>query len=110
MEKSDHSMLVGEGAQDFAKDCGISALENKDLQTESSRAAYEVWCEPKNNNIRQLFSFFRASKGVEKLETRKFNLNQQRVTMRNCLDFNVSGKAGYHSPRDLASFDTLHEN
>lgn len=41
MEKSSHSMLTGDGAQQFAKDCGITIMDNKDLQTDGSRTAYE---------------------------------------------------------------------
>lgn len=42
MEKSSHSMLACEGAQQYAKDCKITIQENEDLQTDSSQKAYQV--------------------------------------------------------------------
>ncbi len=51
MERSQHSILVGEGAQQFAKEHGIPVLSNELLQTESSTKAYKVF---------QCFSSLRA--------------------------------------------------
>jgi hypothetical protein len=43
MERSKHSILVSEGAQQFAKEHGISVLNNELLQTESSTKAFKVF-------------------------------------------------------------------
>jgi len=42
MEKSPHSMLVGEGAQEFASRNGFPVESNSLLQTKTSREAFEV--------------------------------------------------------------------
>lgn len=42
MEKSPHSMLVGQGAQDFAATNGFPVESNSALQTQKSREAFEV--------------------------------------------------------------------
>ena len=42
MEKSPHSMLVGQGAQDFAIVNGFPVESNSALQTQKSREAFEV--------------------------------------------------------------------
>ncbi|XP_048457077.1 N(4)-(Beta-N-acetylglucosaminyl)-L-asparaginase isoform X2 [Rhincodon typus] len=41
MDKSDHTMLVGEGAVAFAKEQGFRIEDNSDMMTEASLAAYE---------------------------------------------------------------------
>ena len=50
MEKSRHSFLVGDGAQLFAKEHGISVLSNELLQTESSTKAYKEFLKTKENS------------------------------------------------------------
>ncbi|MBN2365762.1 MAG: N(4)-(beta-N-acetylglucosaminyl)-L-asparaginase [Calditrichaeota bacterium] len=47
MERSDHVLLVGEGAQDFAKAHGFTV---EDLLTEKSRKIWLYWKETLNNN------------------------------------------------------------
>ena len=42
MERSPHSMLVGQGAQDFAVNNGFLVEPNSALQTQISKEAYEV--------------------------------------------------------------------
>lgn len=42
MEKSPHSMLVGQGAQDFAVNNGFPVESNSALQTDKTREAFEV--------------------------------------------------------------------
>ena len=58
MERSQHSILVGEGAQQFAKEHGIPVLSNELLQTESSTKAYKVF---------QCFSSLRAKFKIDVL-------------------------------------------
>jgi len=41
MERSPHSMLVGQGAQDFAVNNGFLVEPNSALQTQISKEAYE---------------------------------------------------------------------
>jgi hypothetical protein len=43
MERSPHSFLVGDGAQQFAKEHGIPVVSNELLQSEGSTKAYKVF-------------------------------------------------------------------
>lgn len=52
MERSSHSMLVGQGAQDFAVNNGFLVEPNSALQTQISKEAYEVITH--NNHCNQL--------------------------------------------------------
>jgi beta-aspartyl-peptidase (threonine type) len=47
-ERSEHMMLVGAGAEQFAQENGVPLCGNEDLVTESARAAWREWVE-KNN-------------------------------------------------------------
>jgi beta-aspartyl-peptidase (threonine type) len=42
-ERSEHMMLVGAGAEQFAQENGISLCANEDLVTERARAAWHEW-------------------------------------------------------------------
>ncbi|XP_043552620.1 N(4)-(Beta-N-acetylglucosaminyl)-L-asparaginase isoform X6 [Chiloscyllium plagiosum] len=55
MDKSEHNMLVGEGAVAFAKEQGFRIEDNSDMMTEASLAAYEEFLQsrkspPKNHD------------------------------------------------------------
>ncbi|XP_028401937.1 uncharacterized protein LOC114524913 isoform X3 [Dendronephthya gigantea] len=47
MKRSQHSILVGKGAQQFAKDHGVPVLSNELLQTENSIEAYKEFMRKK---------------------------------------------------------------
>ena len=54
MESSPHSMLVGQGAQDFAVNNGFLVEPNSALQTQISKEAYEVITHHNNRLLSQL--------------------------------------------------------
>ena len=53
MERSSHGFLVGEGAKQFAKQNGISIVNNELLQTESSAKAFKVFAVIKSHTDEQ---------------------------------------------------------
>ena len=49
-ERSEHMMLVGAGAEQFAQENGIPLCANEDLVTESARVAWREWVEKNNTH------------------------------------------------------------
>jgi beta-aspartyl-peptidase (threonine type) len=70
MERTDHVLLVGEGAERFATEMGVPRVDNAELDTDSRREALERWREEqaRSENAREVPSREQGTAGAVALD------------------------------------------